>query len=84
MVFREKFETEFVRVQDGSWRVSKQDLEILVRLYFCLLLGGVYDAKCMVDGADVVIVYRGRYLHTSSSLGVQELLLWAQGVKAFQ
>ncbi|KAG7008109.1 hypothetical protein G7Y79_00007g022340 [Physcia stellaris] len=29
VVFREKFETEFVRVQDGSWRVSRQDLEIL-------------------------------------------------------
>ena len=35
VVFREKLESEFVRVQDGSWRVSKQELQILVSLKFC-------------------------------------------------
>lgn len=30
VIFREKFESEYVRVQDGSWRISKQELLLLV------------------------------------------------------
>ena len=55
VMFREKLENEYVRVQDGSWKVSKQELQILVG-FVSFFEGGGFLPRCEfgVDGANVV------------------------------